>query len=122
MKVLLSIKPEFANKIFDGIKKYEFRKNIFKREDIKRVIVYASFPVQQVIGEFEIKEILCESTKQLWKITQEYSGITKKHYDLYFANKEVAYAIKIGCVKKYAHPKTLTDFNVYFAPQSFIYL
>ena len=30
MKVVLSIKPEFANKIFDGTKKFEFRKSIFK--------------------------------------------------------------------------------------------
>ena len=29
MKVVLSIKPQFANKIFDGTKKFEFRKAIF---------------------------------------------------------------------------------------------
>ena len=32
MKVLLSIKPEFAEKIFNGTKKYEFRKSIFKNK------------------------------------------------------------------------------------------
>ena len=30
MKILLSIKPEFAEKIFSGSKKYEFRRRIFK--------------------------------------------------------------------------------------------
>ena len=35
MKVVISIKPEFANKIFDGTKKFEFRKSIFKNEDVK---------------------------------------------------------------------------------------
>ena len=58
MKVVLSIKPEFANKIFDGTKKYEFRKAIFKNDKIKTIIVYASSPVQQVIGEFEIEKII----------------------------------------------------------------
>ena len=53
MKVVLSIKPEFANKIFDGSKKFEFRKVIFKNEKIKTVIVYASSPVQKVIGGFK---------------------------------------------------------------------
>jgi hypothetical protein len=37
MKVVLSIKPEFANKIFDGTKKFEFRKSIFKNENIKLI-------------------------------------------------------------------------------------
>lgn len=32
MKVLLSIKPEFANKIFEGTKRFEFRKSIFKKK------------------------------------------------------------------------------------------
>ena len=31
MKILLSIKPEFAERIFDGSKKYEFRKVIFRK-------------------------------------------------------------------------------------------
>ena len=40
MKVLLSIKPEFADKIFNGTKKYEFRKSIFKNKDVDTVVVY----------------------------------------------------------------------------------
>ncbi len=52
----MSIKPEFAFKIFDGEKKFEFRKVIFKNPDIRTVVVYASSPVQQVIGEFEIDD------------------------------------------------------------------
>ena len=31
MKVLLSIKPQFANKILSGEKLYEYRKRIFKK-------------------------------------------------------------------------------------------
>lgn len=58
MKVLLSIKPEFAFKIFEGKKKFEFRKVIFKNPNVKTVVVYASSPVQRVIGEFEIDDIL----------------------------------------------------------------
>ncbi|MDR2927400.1 MAG: ASCH domain-containing protein [Cytophagaceae bacterium] len=122
MKVLLSIKPEFALKIFEGTKKYEFRKSIFKRNNIKTVVVYASSPVQQVIGEFEIKNILCKDTESLWQETKKHSGITKDFYDEYFANKEVAFAIQVGSIKKYSNPKHLSDFDLGFAPQSFAYL
>lgn len=122
MDVLLSIKPEFANKIFDGTKKFEFRKTIFKRTDIRRVIVYASSPVQKVIGEFQIESILNDSVENLWKRTSEFSGITKDFYQQYFAGREQAYAIQVGNVKRFKKAKTLQDYNINFAPQSYVYI
>lgn len=122
MKVLLSIKPEFAFKIFDGTKKFEFRKSIFKRKDITNIIVYASSPVQQVIGEFEIEDILYDDIEKVWDKTKRASGITKQFYDEYFADKEKAFAIQVGAVKKYRSPKRLSDYQLNFAPQSFAYV
>lgn len=95
MKVVLSIKPEFAYKIFEGTKKFEFRKAIFKNENIKSVIVYASSPVQKVIGEFEIDKVLKYDLDTLWNLTQEHSGISEEFYYEYFANKNEGFAIKI---------------------------
>ena len=121
MKVVLSIKPEFANKIFDGTKKFEFRKAIFKNDKIKTVIVYSSSPVQQVIGEFEIEQIINHDIDTLWGLTQEESGITEEYFYKYFADRLQGFAIKIKKVKKYKTPKCLrTDFNL-FPPQSFAY-
>lgn len=121
MKVVLSIKPEFAEKIFNGTKKYEFRKSIFKNQNIKTVIVYASSPIQRVIGEFEIDEIINCGLDDLWNTTQQFSGISRQFFDRYFADKELGYAIKIKKVKRYKQPKCLkTDFNL-VPPQSFAY-
>lgn len=121
MKVVLSIKPEFAFKIFDGTKKFEFRKSIFKNENIKTIIVYASSPVQQVIGEFEIEEVLNYDLSTLWDLTQEFSGISEEFYYEYFTNKEQGFAIKIKKTRKYRTPKCLrADFNL-SPPQSFAY-
>ena len=39
MKVLLSIKPEFVEKIISGEKKFEFRKSLPKREGITTIVV-----------------------------------------------------------------------------------
>jgi len=122
MRVLLSIKPEFANKIFDGTKKFEFRKSIFKNKDVKTVVVYASSPVQRVIGEFEIEKILNFDLDTLWGLTQDFSGISEDFFYEYFADKEVGYAIKIKKPIKYRNPKNLREeFNLY-PPQSFAYL
>lgn len=121
MKVLLSIKPEFAFKIFDGTKRFEFRKVIFKNPDVKTVVVYASSPVQQVIGEFEIDDIISDSPTDVWEKTKKFSGITKSFFNKYFENREVAHAIKIKEAKKYENPLCLEVFNV-VPPQSYVYL
>lgn len=122
MKVLLSIKPEFVSKIFDGSKKYEYRKVLFKRKDITTVVIYASYPVKQVVGEFEIKAILSDDVDALWSRTCDHSGISKDYYDSYFEKMETANAIQIGKLKRYKTPKRLADINVKQAPQSFCYI
>ncbi|MBF9251863.1 hypothetical protein I2I11_01005 [Pontibacter sp. 172403-2] len=121
MKVVLSIKPEFANKIFDGTKKFEFRKVIFKNDKVTTIIVYASSPIKQVIGEFEIEKIINKDIDTLWSLTQQYSGISEDYFYQYFANREEGFAIQIKNTKKYKHPKCLrTHYNL-FPPQSFAY-
>lgn len=122
MKVLLSIKPEFAEKIFNGTKKYEFRKSIFKNKNVDTVVVYASSPLQYVIGEFKIETILSDNVDRIWEQTHESSGISEDFYRMYFAHKTNAFAIKIGRVIKYKRHKRLSEYNVAFAPQSYVYL
>jgi predicted transcriptional regulator len=121
MKVVLSIKPQFANKIFDGTKKFEFRKAIFKNQNVTSVLVYASSPVQKVIGEFEIGEIFNFDLKTLWDKTKEYSGITEDYFYEYFENREQGFAIQIKNQIRFTKPKCLReDYNL-APPQSFAY-
>ena len=121
MKVVLSIKPQFANKIFDGTKKFEFRKAIFKNNNVTSVLVYSSSPVQKVIGEFEIGEIFKFDLKTLWDKTKEHSGITEEYFYEYFANKKHGFAIQIKNKKKFTTPKSLKDDYNLTPPQSFSY-
>lgn len=122
MRVLLSIKPEFAFKIFDGTKKFEFRKVIFKNPNVKTVVVYASSPVQRVIGEFEIEDILSSAPNEIWRQTKQYSGISEDFFYEYFAGRKIAHAIKIKNIKKYRQPLNLqANYNV-VPPQSYVYL
>ena len=122
MKVILSIKPEFANKIFTGKKKYEYRKTIFKNNKVKKIIVYASSPVQKVIGEFEIEYIIQDDINALWCRTKEHSGISSKFYFEYFKNKEQGYAIVVKKTKQYKIPLNLYEVFGINPPQSFAYV
>lgn len=123
MKVLLAIKPEFADKIFNGTKRVEFRRNIFKSHKITSIVVYASSPIKKIIGEFEIDEVLAGAPEYLWCETSKDAGISKSYFDQYFTNKGTGYAIRIKSFKKYRDPLCLlSDFNITRPPQSFQYL
>lgn len=122
MNVLLSIKPEFVNKIFSGQKKYEYRKTIFKRKDISRVVIYATAPISRVVGEFEIESILFDDIDSLWQETKNYSGIDEHFFFEYFTKKEKGYAIKIKSYKKYSKTRELGDVYHSVPPQSFVYI
>ena len=122
MKVLLSIKPEFALKIFDGSKKYEYRRAIFKNKELSRIIVYASDPIKQIMGEFEIEDILHEEIQSLWVKTKHHAGISEKRFFDYFTNKSKGYAIKVKATRVYDNPLPLSSFMISSPPQSYMYL
>lgn len=122
MKVLLSIKPEFADLIFSGKKKFEFRKAIFKNPSIQTVVVYSSSPVQRIIGEFDIEKIICDDVSSLWKKTKKFAGIDEEYFFRYFENRESGFAIQIKSYKKYKEPLELKKEYDVSPPQSFLYL
>lgn len=121
MRALLSIKPAFAESIFNGTKKFEFRRSIFK-QPIKKVVVYASAPTKMVIGEFDVETILCDALDQLWITTRQHAGISKQYFYTYFHGKYKGYAIKIGKTHRFKNPKSLQQEYGVQPPQSFLYL
>lgn len=123
MKVLLSIKPEFVEKILNGSKKYEFRKGLFKNNEVKSVVIYATMPIGRVVGEFDIESLLEDTPSTLWRRTKNYAGISKEFFDMYFNERSKACAIKIGNVTRYEKPLLLSDLGRNItAPQSYRYL
>jgi len=122
MKVLLSIRPEFVSKIFDGSKRYEYRRSIFKNQEVSIVIVYASDPIKRIIGEFEIEDILHDEPRVLWVKTKNYAGMSEKRFFEYFTNKSKGYAIKVKTTTMYDDPLPLNSFKVSSPPQSFMYV
>jgi predicted transcriptional regulator len=123
MKVLLSINPVHAEKIFSGTKKYEYRKNVFKRDNVRTVVVYVTKPVARIVGEFDVNEIVDGSPQSVWEKTREYSGISEEFFLDYYNGRERAVALAIGEVRTY--PEAIDPQEAvrnFTPPQSFLYL
>ena len=121
MKIIVSINPEYVEKILSGEKKFEYRTRVAKQQ-VDTLIIYATKPITKVVAEVEILGVIATSPEELWNQTKNQSGITKSFFDEYFKDKQVAYAYKLGEVKVYERPKSLLDFGLRMAPQSFAYV
>ena len=122
MKVLLSIKPEFVHEIFQGRKKYEYRKSIFAKH-VTKVMVYSTKPEGMIIGEFTVKAVLQYTPKELWEKTHNDSGISKRYFDEYFEGRDKGYALQIADPVLYKEPVNPFEmFDSFVAPQSFRYI
>ena len=91
-RVLLSINPEYVEKIFSGEKEFEFRKNRCK-SDVNKMVIYCTSPVMKVIGEADIVEIIEDTPAAVWRKTMKKAGVSKDFYDSYYSgrSKSVAY-------------------------------
>lgn len=120
-RILLSIKPQYADLIFKGEKKVEIRKiSIYNELDVNKAVVYSSSPTQQVIGEFEIGFRQWLPLNQL--ILLPFSCISEKDLKNYIGKYGWGYAIEILNPVLYHEPKKLSDFGINKAPQNFQYL
>ena len=60
MNVLISIKPEFVEKIISHEKMYEFRKSIFKKNP-EKIFIYSTSPQREIVGYFKPSKIIHDS-------------------------------------------------------------
>lgn len=118
---MLSIKPEYVRRILAGEKTYEFRRRIFTRQDVDTIIIYTTSPVCRILAEAHITRILQDTPQGLWDRTHRHGGISRDKFMRYFQDRDTAYAIQLGELARFATPRTLADYHVKTAPQSFIY-
>ena len=119
---LISIKPNFANKILFGKKRYEYRK-VPIDQDTTHILLYMTAPVMKIVGIVQVNNVYSGAPSTLWEQTKDGGGITRAFYREYFAGKKKAFAIELGEVTPLDHwidPKMI-DSN-FHAPQSFRYV
>ncbi|MGR8838413.1 ASCH domain-containing protein [Leuconostoc falkenbergense] len=124
--VVMSIRPKHWNDIASGKKTVEYRKRVWKQTDNTpvKILVYATSPIQRVVGEIVVTSILEDSPKQIWLKTATQGAIDEKDFYGYFGQNENSYAIVIDAVKIYEESKSLSSLKslgVKSAPQSWQY-
>lgn len=120
-RILLSINPEYVEKIFSGEKEFEFRKNRCK-SGASKMVIYCTSPVMKVLGEADIVEVIEGAPSVVWKKTRAKAGVSKEFYDSYYFGRSKSVAYRLANIKKYKKPRTLSSFGISTAPQSFVYL
>lgn len=119
--ILLSIKPEYVSRILEGSKRFEFRRSVAKRK-VDRILIYSTAPVKKVVALVEMTGVLQDSPRRLWQQTHASAGISRAEFMDYFAGRTVAYAYQLGTLRRFKEPRTLAEYGIVSAPQSFVYI
>ena len=114
--ILLSIKPEFVEKILSEEKLFEYRTRI-PAKPVSRIFIYATSPVSKCVAVADVECVLEDSPSRLWKVTRRHAGISHDRYNRYFNGKKTAYAFKLKNVRR-----IISAGKTFTAPQSFIYI
>ena len=119
---LFSIHPHYARAILDGSKQVEFRRQGLPA-DVTHVVIYATSPVQKVVGMFEVAGVDRMSPSQAWKLHGRVGGIEKTAFQRYYTKAEHAFVIRARNAQTFPTPFPLADLDENLRPpQSYVYL
>lgn len=124
--LLLSIRPEYAKKIFDGTKKIELRRVRPRLEQGDLVLVYASSPIKALLGSFEVERVIEKLVINLWQDAEKQAGINLQDFFNYYAGKSVGFGICLKNIHTFAPPVDLEslrkEWSDFRPPQGYRYL
>lgn len=124
--LLLSIRPEYATKIFNGQKGVELRKVRPNLQPGDVVLVYVSSPIKELQGTFVVDKIIEATPEELWQKVRHIAGISRQEFDSYYATSPKGYGIVLKTPLTLSNPISLTELKKlwqnFHPPQSYRYL
>lgn len=125
--ILISIMSYYAKQIFNGTKKFEFRKSPIKPHDLNKLIfVYSAKGDKAIIGSFEVIKVHKGNLNEILKITGYDKRPDKQEIIDYYKNCENCYALELSKIVQFNKVLTLKqmrkiDKNIQL-PQYYSYL
>lgn len=124
--LLISVKPEFANKIISKHKLIELRKNMPKAQIGDFVLIYSTVPDKAIIGFARIENIIERSPNTMWNEFSDKLGIDKFRFDEYYLNYKRAIGLELSYVCKLKTRISLKDIKSMYPkfspPQTYRYI
>ena len=100
-QLLMSVKPEFAERIMWRKKTVEVRRKFSTRWINHRINIYASAPVMSLMGEARIAGVVLNKPEAIWDRFQNQIGCSREEFDAYAAGTDELYAIELDDVRPY---------------------
>jgi predicted transcriptional regulator/DNA-binding XRE family transcriptional regulator len=123
--VVLSVRPPYSDKIFDGMKTVELRRRFPVAAPRGTIAyIYSTSPVRAMVGSAEIDNVVKRPVAEIWKSFGKMAKITKIDFDDYFSGLKEGFALKISNARPFSRAITLTELRTRFGfepPQSFLY-
>lgn len=95
---LISIHPEFTAKILSGDKRLEFRRKWATRK-IDFLVIYATYPIQEIVAIASVKEVFRDNKNNLWKLSKDKKGgITRQKLFDYMKGIDYGFALELSYV------------------------
>ncbi len=124
--IVLSIRPQYAEKIFEGSKKVELRR--IRPKQIQKgdlVLIYVSSPLQSLAGAFKVDEITKKPLVELWGLVRDIAGLTKEEFYSYYQGVNTGVGIFFSQVWSLREPIKIQDWQEqgisFHPPQGFRY-
>lgn len=119
---LISVHPEFADKLLSGEKQVELRRTKL-RGAISHLAIYATAPRSAVLGWVTVTNVESASPTSLWNAHKQHAGISRARFRRYFQGCKLATAIRVAEPRHLETPFRLSQFRENVSPpQSWRYL
>jgi predicted transcriptional regulator len=91
--LLMSLRPQFAERVLDGTKSVELRRTRPIARVGQDILIYASSPTMALVGSAIVQRVDTAGSDVIWSRVQDAAAISKADYDGYFAGAKTASAI-----------------------------
>ncbi|MGV8938652.1 MAG: hypothetical protein ACOH2J_16160 [Allorhizobium sp.] len=122
---ILSIKPEYATRIVDGLKTVELRRRFpYGTVTDAKLFIYATVPLQAVLGYATIEEVQRMPIDEIWRRYHTVAYIDKPAFDEYYGGVDYGYVLVLRDPVKLETAIPLEELKTklkFTPPQSFTY-
>ena len=108
--ILISIKKQYSDLIFEGSK------------TVERCFIYESRGSGRVVGYFTLSKTTSCSLTEAWSLTSDAGALSKTQFDIYYEGRSKSVLFYIASCHRFDKPFELSELGIKRAPQSFIYL